>query len=1391
MRPLGLWAALLVVALTIGLLPISEAEAQTPSDSPLIVGDGAVPWLTPPPTYTVNEGGELRFGVGFTEIGNQVTGIRLASDDVGFSSLDCRWNENVRPSAVAANGRNPCSNHAINATHAAIYWATAPFGNAQLGNWDNWLSVRIWAKEDAGWDDDFVRLRVEYSTGTEPNRQWHRPTWGQIPIRIMDNDEAFLKFRQANGQDFPSEPRSGYWHEVSITENGPAASYYFALSQDPDVRNGADRVASTRNPRVRVFPIFNYTDGLECMIGDARNMGSATWGSCAGIYKDLSRHGDRGDGQWAHWGEVKVRAKNGHFDGDLKYTVTHGYQTVWDAQRGDSIVYGNSSRVTWAPQTVIRPSPPYTTRTPGIVSVQVKDCPTCPAPLRAQSPGQITFHNSRADAQSGANPFTELDLVQGADPTSYWVRLSAEYTGGSLGASTERRNRELGGVQSLDVRLPKGADAHLSDGWSGDAANFAQGHAAVFNSPDNRVMAQLKPHLSYAGPKQVYVYLKPDARCSADSHDVTHAVHGGGFPFASAPLTLNYQCPRVSFAQSGHTHDEHQPIVKRFHLLGVEHRLSRYDVVLNLNPAPTREVDLAVGYDGTARWLLRQKIYGSIHDDTFGELDGIHSALTGDYYVSYRKDGADRYCGEEGGYNNRNLENMNCQPAAGGEYRGHFNIKIPASATTHKLKVFVWDDEVHDSGETVTLSLLQPGTDGSKHYALGSRSTFTLTIRNDEPAPPPEDPNAPPPGPDLEAEAPAEAHAEVLWNGDALVGWPDYDGESEVHVRARSANRNGTKWCYNQTGNWCLLTGMAADAWIIEVMKTDFATRLSGRVYLKMPEAEDLPEPPDTATPVVSITPGNDITEGGTATFTVSASPAPAEPMSVSIAVSQSGNYAADGTTGAKSVTIPTTGSVPYKVVTVDDGNDEADGSITIAVSGSGGYTVGTSASATVSVSDDDVPVVSIAAGSGIEEGGTATFTVSASPAPHSPLAVSLAVSQSGDYAAAGTTGTKSVTVPITGSETYTVDTVDDGNDEADGSVTVSLSGGQGYTVGSTSSATVNVSDDDDPPVQEPTVSISGGSGVTEGGTATFTVTASPAPASPLTVSLSVSQSGDYAADGTTGTKTVTIPTTGSAPYSVDTVNDTNDEADGSVTVSLSNGSGYTVGSTSSATVSVSDDDDPPAQTPEVSISGGSGVTEGGTATFTVTASPAPASPLTVSLSVSQSGDYAADGETGTKSVTIPTSGSAPYSVDTVDDTTDEPDGSVTVSLSGGQGYTVGTSSSATVSVSDNDDPVTPGEPPPPPDLDADPPDEAQAEIWWKGDVLVGWPDYDGESEVFVRARSASGHGTIWCENEDGTYNQSGNWCVLEGLESGTWIIQVMKTDFATILSRWVVLEIP
>ena len=198
-----------------------------------------------------------------------------------------------------------------------------------------------------------------------------------------------------------------------------------------------------------------------------------------------------------------------------------------------------------------------------------------------------------------------------------------------------------------------------------------------------------------------------------------------------------------------------------------------------------------------------------------------------------------------------------------------------------------------------------------------------------------------------------------------------------------------------------------------------------------------------------------------------------------------------------------------------------------------------------------------------------------------------------------------------------------------------------------------------------------------------FTITADPAPAAPLTVDVAVAQSGDYGA--TPATRTVTVPTSGTATLIVATTNDSTDEPDGSITATISTGTGYTISAAAgTATVAVADDD-----VPEVSITAGGDITEGGDAVFTITADPAPSTALTVTVAVAQTGDYGAT--TGSRQVTVPTSGAVTLTVATTNDSTDEPDGSITATIGDDSGYTISAAAgTATIAIADDDNPPPP-----------------------------------------------------------------------------------------------------
>ena len=120
------------------------------------------------------------------------------------------------------------------------------------------------------------------------------------------------------------------------------------------------------------------------------------------------------------------------------------------------------------------------------------------------------------------------------------------------------------------------------------------------------------------------------------------------------------------------------------------------------------------------------------------------------------------------------------------------------------------------------------------------------------------------------------------------------------------------------------------------------------------------------------------------------------------------------------------------------------------------------------------------------------------------------------------------------------------------------------------------------------------------------------------------------------------------------------------------------------------------AKVPTITIAGTQPVTEGTAASFTVTSSRASIANLTVNLSVMEASgsDYVAAADEGSKTLTISAgSTSATYAVTTQGDTANEPNGSVTVTVSTSDKYKVGAASSAIVNVHDDD--AAPGNNPP------------------------------------------------------------------------------------------------
>ena len=482
---------------------------------------------------------------------------------------------------------------------------------------------------------------------------------------------------------------------------------------------------------------------------------------------------------------------------------------------------------------------------------------------------------------------------------------------------------------------------------------------------------------------------------------------------------------------------------------------------------------------------------------------------------------------------------------------------------------------------------------------------------------------------------------------------------------------------------------------------------------------DDGTPPPPKDLPTVRILVDPNAAEGRWMTFYVNLSKRSDRQVSVQYATSsgtaQSGT---DFTPASGLLVFPAgdTGKVLY-VETTRDSVDEGNETFTLTLSSPIHATLGkATATATITEADTDVdgsPFVAVEASTDAAEGKPVTFTVRLSAPGKKQATVqyeaqgrtcgvivvngrasACRVAKSGvDYVA--TSGTLTF-APSETEKTVSVPTIDDAEYEGKEYLKLQLSNptnaafrtlraGKGSGL-----VEAGILDNDPAPVAS---FASQASSVRENaGTHNVTINLSSAQSAAIT--LNYTEEGGTATHGfdygllsgevsvPAGATTATIP--------VEIIDDSVDDSGETIVLKLTAGEGYTVGTSHTHTVTIQNHE-PAVPTVTVARKTGtaSSVTEGTSASFTVSASPAPSAPLTVDLTVEQSGDHAAAGETGSREVIIPTGGSATVEVATEQDSADEPDGSLSVAVDAGTGYTVAPAPGDTASVAVTDDDAT------------------------------------------------------------------------------------------------------
>ena len=433
--------------------------------------------------------------------------------------------------------------------------------------------------------------------------------------------------------------------------------------------------------------------------------------------------------------------------------------------------------------------------------------------------------------------------------------------------------------------------------------------------------------------------------------------------------------------------------------------------------------------------------------------------------------------------------------------------------------------------------------------------------------------------------------------------------------------------------------------------------------------------------PVLTVTGPADANEGdagdsGSLVFTISLDKVSSVDVTADVA------FTGD-VTGPASITIPA-GQLSADLVLGFDGDnvDEPDEAVTVTLSNLQNADPGANLSASATILDDDLPLLpllSIAAPQDVQEGdagqsGTLTYVVTLDKIWNFDVTANVAIS--GDA-----TGPSTITIPAGQLSADLVLSFDGDNlDEPDETVTVTLSNLQNADPGANLSASATILDDDLPPL--PLLSIAAPQDTQEGdagqsGTLTYVVSLDKIWNVDVTANVAIS--GDA-----TGPSTITIP---AGQLSADLVlsfdGDDLDEPDETVTVTLSNLQNADPGANLTASATILDDDLPPL--PQLSIAATQDVQEGdagqtGTLTYVVTLDKVWNVAVTATVAISGNAN-------GPTTITIPAGQTSANLVLNFDgDDVDEPDETVTVTLSNLQNAEPGTSLSASSTILDDDD---------------------------------------------------------------------------------------------------------
>ena len=619
-------------------------------------------------------------------------------------------------------------------------------------------------------------------------------------------------------------------------------------------------------------------------------------------------------------------------------------------------------------------------------------------------------------------------------------------------------------------------------------------------------------------------------------------------------------------------------------------------------------------------------------------------------------------------------------------------LTINAGSTSGSITIAsIVDDSLDETNETVVVTLSSPN-----NATLGSDSVHTYTINDNDDAPV------------VDFNATSSSGAESVSSKDLTVDLSAASGQDVTVDYAVTGTATGSGTDYTlANGTLTINAGSTSGSITIASIVDDSITEGNETVIVTLSSPSNATLGSDDAH-TYTITDNDSVVVDFNSTSSSGAESVSSKAITVDLSAASTQNvtvdYAVTGTaTGSGTdytlangtLTISagaTSGTITIAGI-VDDGLDEANETVIVTLSNPSNATLGSDDAHTYTITDnDDAPVVdfNITSSNGAESTSSKALTVDLSAASSQNVTVDYAVTGTAtgsgtDYTLAN--GTLTINAGNTSGTITIASIVNDSLDEANETVIVTLSNPSNATLGSDDAHTYTINDNDNAPVVD--FAATSSNGAESVSSKALTVDLSAASGQDVTV--------DYAVTGTAtgsgtdytlanGTLTISAGSTSGAITIASIVDDSLDEANETVIVTLSSPSNATLGSDDTHTYTINDNDDAPVV--DFNTTSSNQAESSSSKALTVDLSAASSNNVTVDYAVTGTATGSGTDYTlanGTLTITAGATSGTITIGSIVDDSLDEPNETVIVTLSNPSNATLGSDKVHTYTINDND----------------------------------------------------------------------------------------------------------